>query len=119
MSIDDWQLDYLLRIPKTFEVGGGYWYKVEVRKVQATPYRPHGIKYSLTLHAPDGERVFGIDNAHAITQEVGMKRLRMKKYDHIHLGKRVLFYEYRTASDLVDDFFNEVDRILVERGVTK
>ena len=47
-----------------FAQEGGYWIKYEVSDVAKTPERPHGIKYSLTLHDPQGERIFGIDNAH-------------------------------------------------------
>ena len=117
MTSDNWQLEYLQRLPTTFEVGGGYWWKVEVRSVEVTPYRPHGIKYSLTLHDQEGKRIFGIDNAHAITKKEGFVRKRLQAFDHTHKGKQVTFYEYRTASDLVDDFFDAVDVILTERGV--
>ncbi len=94
-------------------MGGEYWYKVEARKVEKTPFRPHGIKYCITLHDPDGQRIFGIDNAHAITEG----RKRMHRYDHVHRGEQVTFYEYRTAADLMRDFFDEVLSILKERGV--
>jgi len=36
---------------------------MDVARVGVTPERPHGIKYSLTLHAPDGTRLIGFDNA--------------------------------------------------------
>jgi hypothetical protein len=36
-----------------------------------TPERPHGLKYSLTLHAEDGARLLGFDNAHRITEGSG------------------------------------------------
>ena len=35
-----------------FSQEGGYWVKYEVSTVEKTPERPHGIKYSLTLHDP-------------------------------------------------------------------
>jgi hypothetical protein len=28
----------------------GYWLKFEVRRVEPTPERPHGLRYALTLH---------------------------------------------------------------------
>jgi hypothetical protein len=28
--------------------------------------RPNGIRYSLTLHAPDNTRLIGFDNAHGV-----------------------------------------------------
>lgn len=42
--------------------------KFDVQRVEVTPYRPHGIKYSLTLHDKHGQRLIGFDNAHAIKQ---------------------------------------------------
>ena len=42
----------------------GHWVKFEVRRSAVTPERPHGLSYSLTLHAPDGGRLVGFDNAH-------------------------------------------------------
>jgi len=47
-----------------FAQEGGIWIKYEVSTVKTTVERPHGIKYSLTLHDPQGQRIFGIDNAH-------------------------------------------------------
>ena len=37
--------------------------KFIVVRTEVTPERPHGLSYSLTLHAPDGERLVGFDNA--------------------------------------------------------
>jgi hypothetical protein len=45
---------------------GEYVVRFSVRRVDRTPERPHGVKYSLTLHGPDGGRLLGFDNAHAI-----------------------------------------------------
>src|ERR1700736_4703129 len=46
----------------TFEPPG-YSVKFKVSRVPATPERPHGISYALTLHAPNGMRLVGFDNA--------------------------------------------------------
>jgi len=32
---------------------------------------PHGLKYSLTLHGPDGSRLIGFDNAHPVRESRG------------------------------------------------
>jgi hypothetical protein len=45
---------------------GGYWVRFSVNRTASTPERPHGLKYSLTLHGPDGNRLIGFDNAHPI-----------------------------------------------------
>jgi hypothetical protein len=59
-------LDYLLGLDGNieFQNDDGYWVKMEVTRVAATPERPQGIRYSLTLHAPDSTRLIGFDNAH-------------------------------------------------------
>ena len=45
---------------------GGHWARFVVTRVEATPEKPHGLDYSLTLHGPDGERLVGFDNAHPV-----------------------------------------------------
>ena len=41
------------------EQEGGYWIKIEVRRVPASEHAYHGIRYSLTLHDKYGTRVLG------------------------------------------------------------
>src|SRR5580704_3552839 len=43
-----------------------YWIKFEIKRVKASKERPHGLSYSFTLHAPDGTRLVGFDNANSI-----------------------------------------------------
>ncbi len=88
---------------------GGHWVKFVVRRVPATPAKPHGLDYSLTLHAANGERLVGFDNAHAVGKE--------KTFDHSHRLRRVQPYDYRGAADLLADFWITVDAVLKERGV--
>jgi Family of unknown function (DUF6516) len=45
---------------------GGYWVRFVIKRVPASPRKPHGIDYSLTLHGPNGERLIGFDNAHPV-----------------------------------------------------
>jgi len=104
------------------EIGGSYWFKIEAHAVPPSPTVPHGVKYSLTLHAVDGPRIFGIDNAHApkVTGERrGPGRVRRVEFDHQHLGQKVTFYEYVSATDLLADFFNKIDAILTDKGVKR
>jgi hypothetical protein len=44
----------------------GYYAKFEIKRTELTPERPHGLRYSFTLHGPDGARLLGFGNAHAI-----------------------------------------------------
>jgi len=48
------------------EQEGGFWIKIEARRVEPTEFIPHGIRYSLTLHNRYGARLLGYDNAHAV-----------------------------------------------------
>lgn len=109
----DRSLDALLAMDGSVgEIGGGWWYKIEARPVAASSERPFGVKYSLTLHTPSGERVFGIDNAHPVTEGGGPGRRRRLEWDHKHRSGRVVIYEYVSAADLLADFFETVDWIM-------
>lgn len=49
-----------------FTLDNGYWWKIEAWGIEKSRFRPHGIRYNLTLHNAYNHRVFGMDNAHAI-----------------------------------------------------
>ena len=95
----------------------GYQVKFKVVRTPATPQRPHGLNYSLTLHAPDGERLVGFDNAHGLDSGNGPGRKRIRRYDHRHRFHVVQPYEYTDAASLLADFWAEVDAVLNERGL--
>ena len=38
----------------------GYWIRFEIRRVEPSAKRPHGLNYSFTLHGPDGARLIGL-----------------------------------------------------------
>jgi Family of unknown function (DUF6516) len=94
-----------------FQFAHGYRVKIEAAIVAANRNRPHGVKYSLTLHDPEGKRIYGMDNAHAV------KRKAAFDHRHVYGGRKTAAYTYRSASRLLDDFYREVDRILAERGI--
>ncbi len=94
----------------------GHWVKFVVLRTVVTPERPHGLNYSLTLHAPDGTRLVGFDNAHSVRDRRGPGARKRGKSDHRHRLRTVRPYDYREAATLVEDFWNEVDRVLKERG---
>lgn len=91
---------------------GGHWVKFVVTQVPASPEKPHGLDYALTLHGPDGLRLAGFDNAHP----VGGRR-RGGPQDHRHRLRTVRPYEYQDAATLLADFWTLVDAVLRERGV--
>jgi hypothetical protein len=90
--------------------------KIMVRRVAPTPQRPHGLAYSFTLHDAEGRRLVGFDNAH----QARGRRARPAAHDHWHrgAGDEGRPYVFRSAFDLVQDFLNEVERVLRERGVS-
>lgn len=94
----------------------GLWVKFEARKIAPTPDRPHGIKYSLTLHDRTNKRIMGFDNAHVL-EYGGKKNVPHKKvFDHWHRdgtdeGRP---YKYVDAGKLLTDFWNEVDKKIKE-----
>lgn len=116
----DTGLEYLLGLNDIVEVQNneGYWVKMEVCRVATTPDRPHGIKYSLTLHKPQGDRLLGFDNAHSVKLEGSPFKHAGKKYpfdhQHRHANDEGILYEFNTAYQLISDFYKEVDRILKE-----
>lgn len=95
----------------------GYWVRFSVNRVASTPERPHGLKYSLTLHGPDGSRLIGFDNAHSVPESRGPGGKSRGPLDHKHRLETVRPYRFKDATVLVEDFWAEVDKLLKEKGV--
>lgn len=96
---------------------GNHWVKFEVKRVAVSAERPHGLRYSLTLHAKDGARLVGFDNAHPVTTGSGPGAKRSGAFDHKHRLRTIRPYEYSDAASLLEDFWHEVEAALAERGV--
>lgn len=97
--------------------GDGYWIKIEAWRVDPSAFIPHGIRYSLTLHAPYGKRILGYDNAHAVKPPKKFKFAGMRlPYDHKHrhVSDKGVPYAFQDAYQLLSDFFKEVDQVLQE-----
>lgn len=115
MNSRDPALDTLLDLDGQVLVvdpAGGHWVRFVVTRVPPSPAKPHGLDYSLTLHAASGERLVGFDNAHP----VGPQK-RGEPQDHRHRLRTLRPYEYQDASTLLVDFWETVDAVLRERGV--
>jgi hypothetical protein len=115
---EDWGLRTLLDLHgQIIDQEGGYWVKIEVWAVPVSRDIPHGIRYSLTLHEPYGNRILGFDNAHAVKPPKKFKYSGIRlPYDHKHrhASDKGVPYEFKDAHQLLSDFFEEVDRILKE-----
>jgi hypothetical protein len=99
----------------------GCWVKFEIKRVDETKERPHGLDYSFTLHAPDGTRLLGYDNAHAAPTHGSRFKQRPTAHDHWHRtetdpGRP---YAFTDAETLLTDFEREVERILDARNATR
>src|ERR1035437_8777082 len=62
----------------------GYRLKFEIKRVKPTKERPHGLRYSFTLHHPDGKRLMGFDNAHGVPAKGSRYNKRQAAADHWH-----------------------------------
>ncbi len=98
----------------------GYWVKFEVKRTQPTPERPHGLRYALTLHDPDGSRLIGFDNAHGVPPKGSRFRKPSVEHDHWHrtgddAGRQ---YRFTSVEQLLVDFETEVTRVLAEHGIS-
>jgi hypothetical protein len=99
----------------------GYWIKFEIKRVTAAKNRPHGLSYSFTLHAPDGMRLVGFDNAHGVHATGSRLKRQPEASDHWHRtqddpGRP---YTFKDADTLLEDFFRQVRRILTDRGISE
>ena len=98
---------------------GGYWLKFEITKAEASDGKPNGLDYSFTLHGPDNRRLIGFDNAHRVPAKRARFKKRPKAMDHWHRTKTDEGhpYAFKDAETLLDDFFDEVERVLTEHGI--
>jgi len=113
-------LEFLLAFDgRTHWYEGGYHIRFEIRRVRKTAARPHGLRYSFTLHDPDGIRLIGFDNAHTVRPSGSRFKAKPEAADHWHRTEsdEGRPYEFRDAETLIDDFMNEVERVLTERGI--
>ncbi|CNC68622.1 hypothetical protein B7R74_02850 [Yersinia pseudotuberculosis] len=118
MDSEDYGLPTLLDLHGSeFTMDSGYWWKIEAYQVEKSQFRPHGIRYNLTLHDRHNQRVFGMDNTHGVTSpKKGSFTGKLVVYDHIH---RTSYdkghpYMFKSAEQLIADFFSNIDRIIKE-----
>jgi hypothetical protein len=120
VDMEDHGLEFLLAFDGRIHLlEKGYWLKFEVKRTAADKARPHGLRYSFTLHGPGGKRLIGFDNAHSIRPPRSSFRKAAAGHDHWHRTENDagLPYRFVDAETLVDDFFREVERVLRARGV--
>ncbi len=116
----EYGLEFLLAFDgRIHHLEEGYWIKFEIKRVKAAKERPHGLSYSFTLHAPDSTRLVGFDNAHGVPATGSRFKRPPDTNDHRHRTENDPGrpYQFKDAETLIDDFFDEVERVLGERGI--
>ncbi|MBI2752546.1 MAG: hypothetical protein HYX46_03385 [Betaproteobacteria bacterium] len=120
MEVPEYALELLLAYDGRLHFyASGEYLRFQVKAVQKSRPVPHGIAHSLTLHAPDGRRLLGFDNAHRVPHR-GARHVRRKpEADHWHRapGDKGRPYEFVSVERLLEDFFAEAGRVLAQRGV--
>ncbi len=119
-KVPDYGLENLLEYDgRVHHLGDGYWIKFKIERTELTDRRPHGLSYSFSLHAPDGTRLLGFDNAHPVDHMGSNLKKGPIEHDHWHRTEEDPGrpYEFKDAITLLDDFFEEVERILKERNI--
>jgi hypothetical protein len=90
----------------------GWSIRFRVFEVPVSEARPHGLRYSFTLHDVDDSRLLGFDNAHGVPGE--------QASDHRHRFRRTVElapYDFQDADKLLCDFFEAVERACNQEGV--
>jgi Family of unknown function (DUF6516) len=119
-QLPDHGLEFLLAFDgRVHHLEEGYWLKFEIKRVAAGEARPHGLSYSFTLHAPDGRRLVGFDNAHGVPARGSRFRRAPASSDHWHRTENDVGspYHFVDADTLLQDFFRGVRRVLQDRGI--
>ena len=107
----DHGLEFLLAFDgRIHHLEKGYWIKFGIARVRVTTKRPHGLSYSFTLHAPNGTRLVGFDNAHDVPARGSRFKRRGEASDHWHRAEKDPGrpYVFKDAETLIDNFFDEV-----------
>jgi hypothetical protein len=119
-EVPDHTLEFLLAFDGRIHwLDQGHNLRFKIRRVPATASRPHGLRYSFTLHDGDGNRLVGFDNAHKPPIKGAGRRSRLEAADHWHRmkGDKGRPYHFESADKLIADFFAEVRRVFAERGI--
>ena len=115
----DYGLELLLGYHGRIEyLPGDHYLRFEIYRVEASEARPHGLRYSFTLHDSHNRRILGFDNAHSV-KPPGRSARRSPEHDHWHRtsSDKGIPYRFVDAPRLLDDFYREARRTLADRGI--
>jgi hypothetical protein len=88
-----------------FWLANGWSVRFRVKVAKITKERPAGIKYSLTMHDSNGNRVLGYDNAERKRKRIKWIQ-RRTAYDHYH--------PFRRIEDHVPYYFVDFDQLQID-----
>lgn len=110
-----YDLETLLNLNgEIYPLENGCWTKFEACQVKSSTQLPHGISYCLTFHDKNNRRIIGFDNAHAIKPKRKKYGARKVTWDHKHQLEKIFPYEFESASQLLEDFWEAVETYLGE-----
>jgi hypothetical protein len=77
------------------------------------------VEFTLVFRPARGAPYVRFDNAHAAERPGGRFVKASPAYDHWHRDERDLGrpYKFTTASQLLDDFWSEIKRVMKEKGI--
>lgn len=117
----DYALDMLLGLDgRSFESDAGqYVIEFSAKRVAPTAGQPHGISYALVLRPKGGDPWVRFDNAHSIGRLGRSYTKTPDAWDHRHQNGNgpLKAYTFQSVPKLLDDFWNEVKRMLDEKGL--
>lgn len=115
------ELELLLTLDGAeFEMASGVIVEFTVRRTDRTAERPHEISYALVLRLKRGGAPWvRFDNAHAVQPPGRGYRRKRAAYDHWHRTAKDKGrpYNFTTAVQLLEDFWQEVKRTLDEKEI--
>lgn len=118
--MDEAELELLLSFDgANYEAANGYVVEFTIKRTARTAERPHGVSYALVFRPLRGEPYVRFDNAHAAARPGGRFVQAPAAHDHWHRDERDPGrpYLFTTASQLLDDFWSEVKRVMNEKGI--
>jgi hypothetical protein len=117
---EDWELETLLALDgASYEFAEGYLIEIKAERTDATKHRPHGISYALVLRPKGKDPLLRFDNSHEVERPGGRYVRKSRTYDHWHRSEHDQGrpYAFTTGLKLLEDFWQEVKRVLNERGI--
>jgi hypothetical protein len=100
---------------RRYWLNNGWSIRFRIAEVQASAERPHGIKYSFTMHDVDRTRLLGFDNAHGVPRQQHF----LSKRPRMQCAGKPKRLEKRQQFDAVRSMRTGWGRVVVPPGKTR